>query len=156
MNTLERIISPARKDYAIECDNGSFEIDGLRFAIFDYDNKYVKIPGCPATPNVLQWSGFSEKEIESTWIGFKKFAKKFADESAPIHIDTIPKSYHYCNGYVAIYCEDAIVVFKSDCKIKASDLFMMGFTGNVEIFVPLSEEHIAYYDTTNNTLICGW
>lgn len=157
MTTLEKIISPARKKYAIECDNGCFEIDGCRFAIFDYTHKYVKIPGCPASPNDLQWSGFTDKEIETIWLGFKKFAIKFANESSPIQFEAANKIHGYCNKYIALYCDDAIVVFKHDGKkIKATDVVLSGFTYSNKSLVPLSETQIAYYDTTNNTLICGW
>ena len=158
MTTLDKIISPWRKTYAIECDNGCFEIDGCKFAIFDYKHKYVKIPGRPASLNVLQLAGFSNNEIEAIWIGFRKFAAKFADEATIIQFEATNKIYRYNNKYVALYCKDAIIVFKYDgMMIKATDIILAGFSQNDEAFVPLSEEtQIAYYDTTNNTLICGW
>lgn len=156
MTTLGKIISPARKTYAIECDNGSFEIDGCRFAIFPYDHEYVRIPGCPVTPEVLQWHHFTDKEIETIWVGFKKFASKFANDSKPIKFKKYNKMYRFSNYYIALYCEDSIVVLKSNGIIKSSDLFFAGFTNTLDVSVPLSDEHFAYYDKTNNTLICGW
>lgn len=156
MTTLEKIISPSRKDYATACDNGSYKIDSCEFAIFDYTHKYIKIPGCPAPAYELRWSGFTDKEIETTWLGFRKFAKKFADESSPIQLKTASKEYRYCNKYVALYNRDAIIVFKHDGKISLPDVLLAGFNYYNGLAVPFSEEHTAYYDVTNDTLICGW
>ncbi|MBR2240927.1 hypothetical protein IKO50_07405 [bacterium] len=156
MTVFEKIISSERKNYAIECDNGSFEIGGCRFAIFDYTHKYVKIPGCPASPRELQWYDFTDKEIERTWLGFEKFARKFANESAPINLKKSSKIYHFCNSYVALYCEDAIIVFKNDGIITAPDVIKSGFVHIPEAFVPFEENHIAYLDITADSLICSW
>lgn len=156
MTTIEKIISPDRKTYSVECDNGLFDIDGCKFTIFNYNDKYFKIPGCPASPDVLMWNDFSGKEIEKAWIGFKKFAKKFANESSPIHINPSKNLYKYCNGFIALYCEDCIVVFKNNNKIKAADLSIAGFAMDYELVVPLSEDHISYYNESTDTLIYRW
>lgn len=156
MNILDKIISPSlRKEYSVNL-NGTFKIDDCEFAVFYYDGDYAKIPGFPGTPDTLEWIGFTEREIESAILGFRKFAKKFAEDATAVLFDNVGKYYNYSNDFVAIYCEDCIAVLKAPSPVKAGHLFINGFEKNPDLFVPLADNRIAYYDRNNQELICPW
>ena len=46
-----------------------------------YDTDYIVIPRCPSTREECKAAGYSDKQIETAWLSFKKYAKNAYLES---------------------------------------------------------------------------
>ena len=120
---------------------------------FVYDREYFQIPGCPSPHDALKDAGFSDKEIETAWIAFKKYAEKCVTPVSVKFTNSCNRKYNVQNGYVA-YGTDTALIVVCDVNI-VLDLVDKGFKLDHSITVPFGE-HEAYYDKTTGSLLTWW
>lgn len=119
-----------------------------------YDTDYIVIPRCPSTREECKAAGYSDKQIETAWLSFKKYAKKcVSGEPTRFSKDDCMK-YNIKDGLIAIYTESAIKVAKP-FGFQVARLIELGFKHDENLFVPFTHRE-AYYNRTNDTLFVLW
>ena len=120
-----------------------------------YDTDYLIIPRCPSTREELKASGFSDKQIETAWLSFKKYAKKcISGEPIRFSREDCMKYNIHPNGLIAIYAESEVKIAKPS-GILIEKLPSLGFKLDENLFVPFAEKE-AYYNKESDNLLVLW